>query len=242
MSQGFEPRPKGEENFGNWQVKPDLPKSKGRGCLKGCLIAAAVLLILAIVAAWIVSLNWRDWTGAYVRTGLVEIFNETDLPEEEKEQIQEQVERVLTAFEEGTLTGDQVEMLVDELVQSPLPGAVIAFSIEKQYFDRSDLSDEEKDAGRTTLRRCVRGYSDGDLTEEDVDAVLGHLGTKDPDGKWEFRDDVTDEELRKFLAEATERADTAGVAETVEEVDPSDEIKRIVDSILNPDMPLIPEP
>lgn len=132
-------------------------------------------------------------------------------------------------------------MLFDELVQSPLPGAVIAFSIEKQYFDRSDLSDEEKDAGRTTLRRCVRGYSDGDLTEEDVDAVLGHIGTKDPDGNWEFRDDVTDEELRKFLAEATERADTAGVAETVEDVDPSDEIKRIVDSILNPDMPLIPE-
>ena len=75
MSQGFEPRPKGEENFGNWQVKPDLPKSEGRGCLKGCLIAAAVLLILAIVAAWIVSLNWRDWTGAFVRTGLEETLN-----------------------------------------------------------------------------------------------------------------------------------------------------------------------
>ena len=233
MSQGFEPRPKGEENFGNWQVKPDLPKSEGRGCLKGCLIAAAVLLILAIVAAWIVSLNWRDWTGAFVRTGLEETLNEMDLPAEEKEQIQEQVERVVTAFEEGTLTGDQVEMLFDELVQSPLPGAVIAFSIEKKYFDRPDLSDEEKDAGRTTLRRCVRGYSDGDLTEEDVDAVLGHIGTKDPDGSWVFRDDVTDEELRKFLAEARKRADTAGVAETVEEVDPSDEIKRIVDPILN---------
>ena len=49
--------------------------------------------------------------------------------------------------------------------------------------------------------------------------------------------DVTDEELREFLAEARERADTAGVAETVEEVDPSDEIKRIVDSILNPEDP-----
>ncbi|MCH2200400.1 MAG: hypothetical protein MK102_00405 [Fuerstiella sp.] len=241
MSQGFEPRPKGEENFGNWQVEPDLPKSEGRGCLKGCLIAAAVLLVLAMIAAWIVSLNWRDWAGAFVRTGLEETLNETDLPAEEKEQIQEQVERVVTAFEEGTLTGAQVELLVDELVQSPLPGAVIAFTIEKQYFDRSGLSDEEKDAGRTTLRRCVRGYSDGDLTEEDVDAALVHVGTKDADGNWEFRDDVTDEELRKFLAEATERADTAGVAETVKEVDPSDEIKRIVDSILKPDRSVIPE-
>ena len=110
---------------------------------------------------------------------------------------------------------------------------MIAFTIEKKYFDRSDLSDKEKNDGRTTLRRCVRGYSDGTLTEEDVDAVLGHIGTKDPDGNWVFRDDVTDEELRECLAEARERADTANVAETVKEVDPSDEIKRIVDLILN---------
>ena len=110
---------------------------------------------------------------------------------------------------------------------------VIAFVIEKKYFDSSELSDEEKETGRMILRRCVRGLFDGELTEDDADAVLSHIGTKDPEGNWEFRDDVTDDELREFLAEAKKRADNAGVAETVEEIDPSDEIKRIVDSVLN---------
>ena len=201
------------------------------------LIAAAVLLVLALIAGWFVSRSWRGWIGTLTRTVLEQTLDESSLPEEEKEEIQEQVERVVTAFEEGQLTEAQGEKLMNELVESPLYASVIALTIEKKYFDSSGLSDKEKETGRMTLRRCVRGLFDPDLTEEDADAVLGHIGTQDADGNWVFRDDVTDEELREFLAEAKERADTAGVAETVEEVDPSDEIKRIVDSILNPEDP-----
>ena len=88
MSQGFEPRPVDEENFGNWRVEPELSKSEGRGCLKGCLIAAAVLLVLVLAAGWFVSGKWRGWVGTVVETTLKATLDESSLPEDEKEEIQ----------------------------------------------------------------------------------------------------------------------------------------------------------
>lgn len=233
MSQGFDSQGTNQDTFGNWEVESDPPESKDGGCLKGCLIATVVLLLLTAISGWYASNNWRDWAGSLGRTMVTEVLDETELPAQEKTEILEQVQRVITAFEEGSLTSAQAEDLSNQLAASPLSAPVIAFVIEKKYFDSSGLSDEEKETGRMTLRRCVRGLFDGELTEVDADAVLTHIGTKDPEGNWEFRDDVTDDELQEFLAEAKERADNAGIAETVEEVDPSDEIKRIVDSVLN---------
>lgn len=218
---------------GHWEI--EQPRPRGNGCLKGCLIVAALLLIAAVISAWFVSQNWRGWAGMMVRGALEQALDDTSLPDEEKVQIQEQVDRVVTAFEEGQLTEAQVELLVNELAESPLAASVVAYSIEKKYFDSSGLSDEEKEAGRNTLKRCVRGWLDEKLTEEDADPVLSHIGTKDDAGNWELRDQVSDEELRAFLAAAKELADSAEIPETVEEVDPSDEIKRIVDAALNPE-------
>lgn len=234
MSQGFDSYPADQDQFGNWQVEQQ-PVKQGNGCLKGCLIVVVVLVILTIISGWFVSQNWRGWAATFVRSTLEETLNESGLPEDEKQQIQEQVDRVVAAFEEGQLTEEQVNTLLDELAESPLAASVVAYTIEKKYFDSSGLTDEEKEAGKTTLRRCVRGWMDDDLTDEDIDAVLTHIGTKDDDGNWELHDEVTDDELKAFLADAKERADNAGVAETVEEVDPSDEIERIVNAALNPE-------
>ncbi len=229
----FDPQPE-QDPFGGWDADGP-PGQKNNGCLKGCLILAAVMLILFVVATWIASQQWRGWASSFARTTLNETLKQSGLPEAEQHEIQAQVERLLTEFQEGRLTQAQAERLMDQLADSPLSASVIAFTIEKKYFDSSGLSEEEKEAGRMTLRRCVRGVFDGDLSQEDIDAVLVTIGTKQPDGEWELKETLTDEELRTFLAEAKSRADAAGIPEEVEEVDPSDEIKRIIDAVLNPE-------
>ncbi len=242
MSQTFDSPPADQDNFGNWEVEQELPKSGGGGCLKGCLIVTAILLVLTALSVWYVSSNWRGLAGSLGKAVVAQMLEDSGIPEQERAEIMEQVDRVVVPFEEGRLTEAQVEKLIEEVMASPLSAPVIAFIVEKKYFDSSGLIDEEKQNGRMTLRRCVRGLFDGLLTEDDLDEILSHIGTKDSEGNWEFRDDVSDEELRKFLADAKERADDAGVAETVEEVDPSDEIKRIVDSVLNPEAPEAEDP
>lgn len=236
----FDPQP--EQNpFETWNPD-DGSEQKNSGCLKGCLILAGVMLILLVVGVWVASQHWRGWASGFARTTLNESLKQSGLPESEQQEIQVQVERLLTAFQEERLTQAQVERLMDQLADSPLSASVIAFTIEKKYFDDSGLSNEEKQTGRMTLRRCVRGIFDADLSQEDIDAVLGTIGTKQPDGEWELKETLTDEELRTFLAEAKSRADAAGIPETVEEVDPSDEIKRIIDAVLNPEAPETEEP
>ena len=222
-----------QDTFGNWEQPVDPPK--GNGCLKGCLIIAVLLLVIAIGSGWYVSQNWRGMASGFARTVMTQSLEQSDLPAEEQEEIRVQIERLLTEFEEGRLTQDQAERLMQRFAESPLSAVAIAYTIELKYFDESGLSDQEKEEGRMTLRRCVRGLFDGDLTEDDVDPVLGKIATKTDDGGWELPETLTDEELRTFLADAKLRADEVGIPETVEVVDPSDEIKRIVDSVLMPD-------
>ena len=61
-----------------------------------------------------------------------------------------------------------------------------------------------------------------------MDRAMIHVADKDADGAWQIRQQLTDEELRKFLASAKQEADTAGVPEEVPEVDPSDELKSMI--------------
>jgi len=236
----FEPQTE-QNSFDTWD--PDtVPEQKNSGCLKGCLIIGAVMLIVFIVGIWVASQHWRGWASGFARTTLNEMLRQSELPAAEQEQIRSEVERLFTEFEEGRLTQAQVQRLIDELAGSPLSANVIARAIEEQYFDSSSLSDEEKETGRMTLRRCARGVFDRKLSEEDVDAVLGKIGTKNPDGRWELKETLTDEELRTFLAEARSRADEAGIPETVEEIDLAVEVKRIIDAVLSPEAPETEEP
>jgi len=223
-----------QDPFGTWDAEA-APEQKSNGCLRGCLIAAAIMLLVGALGAWLLTQHWRGLASGFARTTINETLKQSGLPDAEQEEIRGQIERLLVEFQEERLTRAQAELLMDQLADSPLSASVIAFSIEKKYFDESGLSDEEKESGRMTLRRCVRGVFDRDLSDEDVDAVLGTIGTKQPDGNWELKDTLTDEELRAFLAEAKARADAAEIPEIVEEVDPSNEIKRIIDAVLNPE-------
>jgi hypothetical protein len=66
-----------------------------------------------------------------------------------------------------------------------------------------------------------------------MDSVMMHVADRKDDDHWELRQRVSDEDLRAALAEAKARADEAGVDEAPPKVDPSDEIKRIIDESLN---------
>jgi hypothetical protein len=61
---------------------------------------------------------------------------------------------------------------------------------------------------------------------------MTHIAIKQGQNNWRFKDNVSDDELKKFLDDAKKAADDAGVAETPEKIDPSDEMKRIIDEAM----------
>jgi 2-hydroxychromene-2-carboxylate isomerase len=109
---------------------------------------------------------------------------------------------------------------------------IVVMAVDKHYFDRSGLSDEEKKQGRVALQRFARGVFDKKIDEKGIDSVMMHVADRQGQGNWELRAHVSDQDLRAALAAAKARADEAGIGESPQNVDPSDEMKRIIDESL----------
>ena len=61
---------------------------------------------------------------------------------------------------------------------------------------------------------------------------MAHVADRRPNGQWQLRQAVSDEELRAALSEAKAQADAADIPPAPENIDPSDEVKRIIDESL----------
>jgi hypothetical protein len=218
---------------GLYDPQQQPPKRSGwQNCLIGCLVVCGGVGLLVVIFAIWVAYNWRTWAAAGVSEVAKQAIAESDLPAEEKVDIQAQVDRVAGAFRDGQMSMEQLVLMIEKLVESPLMGSLMVTMVDTKYLDKSNLPDEEKSAGRETLRRFVRGAIDEKIPQPEVDAVIDLVGTRDPEGGFELKEALTDEELRAFFAAAKSAADQAGVPEQVAPVDPSDEFKRVVDEAL----------
>lgn len=216
-------------------------RSGWKSCLTGCLIVCVILAVIAIlIGLWIRS-NWRDIASSFGTAVIEEGINSSQLPAEEKQQIMVEVERVAQAIRENSLSQKQFQVLVNELVNSPLMSLMVASTIEKHYIANSGLTVEEKSAGGVTLNRFIRGALDKKINEAGIDAAMIHVADRNGD-QWKLRETLSDDELKAFLAEAKKQADEAGIPEQSAAIDPSEEVKRIVDEALNAPTPLGSEP
>lgn len=212
---------------------PPRERSGCRTCMIGCLIVGAVLLVIAIILGIWISRNWRDWTATFASMALSEAVDATALPPAEKQEMKVQVDRITEAFRDKRLSLERLGPFVEEIVKSSVMTTLIVSAAEKQYLDGSGLDDDEKTAGRQTLRRFVRGIIDEKINEQQLDAAMVHIADPQPGGSWELRRHVSDEELREFLAAAKEAADKAEIPVEPETIDPSDELKKMIDAALN---------
>ncbi len=217
--------------YGDTRATEKRPRSWLTTCLFGCLIMFVIGVVLAGAAIYWITQNWRGWASDFGSQVLKQSIEASDLPEQEKQEVQLQVDRVIEAVRDGTLSPDQLGTIFEKLADSPVLTLIIVSTAENKYVEPSDLSEEEKEEARVTIHRFVRGATDGDIPEAEVDEALSHIADRAGDG-WHLRESVTDDQLRAFLATAKAKADEAGVAEEPEEFDPSDEVKRIIDEAM----------
>ncbi len=215
--------------------RPKRPRSWGQTCLIGCLSALVVVVLLAVIAGVWVSRHWRGWFAGVGAQVVNQGIESSDLPPQEKAEVQEQVERVAKAFRDGKISNKQAAAVVKKVVESPLMPALAVTTVDRTYFDRSALRDQEKADGRKTLHRFARGVFDGKIDDHGLDAVLAHVADRSQDGRWELRSKVSDDDLRAALSEAKTQADAAAIPEAPPKIDPSDEVKRIIDESLHVD-------
>lgn len=226
-----------DDRFSGGADVPSGESKKGstaRTCLMGCLFAFLAMVVIAVIAGIWISRNWKELASNVGSAALKQTIEQTDLPIEERDEINVQIDRVAEAFRGGQLDGVAMERLMRNLVESPLMTMIAASAIDRKYIAASGLDDAEKAAAQVTLQRYLRGALDDKFTQQEIDAAMQPVADQTGPGQWELRERVTDDELRQFLKTANEQADAAEIPEEIEAVDPSDEFKRIVDEALAP--------
>jgi hypothetical protein len=213
-------------------VPPAPRRSWLASCFMGCLFTLVVLALVAGIAAWWLWNNWRQVASDALSQAIMQSIDASDLPAQEKDEISAQVDRLAEAFRDGRVSAEQMGAIMQGLLESPLMTTLAASAIEKRYLAASHLDDDEQAAARQTLRRYLRAAIDGKISRRGMDAAMAHVADRQRDGGWRLRDRVSDDDLRAFLQEAKSQADDAGVADEPDDIDPSDEFKRIIDATL----------
>lgn len=212
---------------------PGPPPSQQRSwlpcCLTGCLVVGVLGLLSCGGIAWYLAKNVKSIASDVARQAIVGTVEQSELDPAEKRAIIAEVDRVVDQYRSGKITLEDLGRILDELAKSPVMQSIVLYAVEKQYVEPSGLPNEEKQAAHRTLQRVLRGMQEQRIKEGDLDAALDHLSTKTQAGQRQMKNQVTDEELRKFLAECQRVADQAGVPVESFEIKISEEFRKAIE-------------
>jgi hypothetical protein len=224
-----------DAQFGVEGTRYTEPKQRSwlQTCLIGCLIVFVFLIVVAVLATIWVTHHWRGWASDFGSAAIKQVIDTSELPPQQRQAIGEQVDRVAEAFRSGRLSMDQMGSIMEKLAKSPLMTSLMVNAAGKEYFAHSELSDAEKAAGRDTIRRFAAGAVEKKIDKAGIDAAMIHIADIEPNGNVRLHQNVTDKELRAFLAEAKAQADKAGIPDQPPTFDAAAEFKKIVDEAMN---------
>ena len=200
--------------------------------LLGCAGVSLAVLLLCGGLIWYAVTNVKSIAANATRDALTSMIRSTELSPEDKEALITEIDRVVEQYKSGEITLEQIGRIVEELEQSPLLGAAVIFFAETKYVEPSGLSDEEKADARRTLQRIARGIHEDQLQMDQLEGPMQHIQRTGPDGEQQLKENLTDEELRQFLAELKQLADDAQVPDEEYRVDIGQAFKEAVDRAL----------
>tara|TARA_R110002072_G_scaffold303140_1_gene495553 strand:- start:22866 stop:23711 length:846 start_codon:yes stop_codon:yes gene_type:complete len=214
-----------------------VPKKKG---LSGCAIAGigcGVIVVLGLIAAvvgglWIAE-NAREFGTDIAVAAMKEGLNELEVPDDQRKRMHDRIDDIGQQFKDGKLELEQVGAIFKKLSESPILPAGVSLFVKRVYIRDSGLDEEEKTAADIAIQRFSRGVIDNSIPEAEREAVLDMISTKKPDGNREFKEKLTDDELRAFIEAVTKTADEAGVPAEVPEINFADEFDKAIDEALD---------
>jgi hypothetical protein len=230
----------GERAPGNAQRSPSTPTKVPKkrrtgcgGCLIGCLGVIVVLLLFTGAGGWFVWCQWPKWARSAVASALADI----DLPDQEREEVMAQLDRVINGYRGGDVTADQLSRMVSQLGKSRLAASLFAESAFDRYITPSGLREEEKQIARKSIQRVSQGVVENRIDRDSLSEPLDLISTRDGSGNRRLRDTVSDQELRELARTCKNLADEARIPMVLSPIDIGDEVKRVVDDVLQQDWP-----
>lgn len=220
--------------YGSPGFPNEPPKSaSGSGCLWALLFGGigfvVVVALVCGVGGYYAFKNAKSLAVDFARNVAVEVIKDSDLTDEDQQEVIAQVDRVVAAYKSGEIDEKDLEKILTEIQTSPLLPLAVVYGVEKQYLDKSGLTADEKADARKQLQRLIRGGIEKKIPQNDVEALMGPLQQVGPNGERQMKPTLTDEEIKTFVAGAKKLADDAKIPDEEFKVDIGEEVKRIVD-------------
>ena len=124
--------------------------------------------------------------------------------EEQKTLISEQIDRFGQAFINDQISRDDITKISKKMEEGQFGKLMALWAGEMKYITPSGLTDDEKKAARVTLARLAKGLKDGKVNRRKFNQIAAPYSETDFDGKHNFKDTISDEEIRSFLRKADE--------------------------------------
>ena len=215
----------------SWSNEPPQP-TKRTGCGWGsCLVGCLVIGVLGAISCGGLTYYFMKRIPNDLRNGAVKAVRESDLAEEDKKVVIEQLDRVHADFTTGKIGFRDVGKLVETLTNSPLMPVMLAKAAKKKYVDPSGLSDEEKQDADMTFQRVTRGIVEKKIPQSELETALNMI-SDGAGNQRRLKDSLSDDEVRAFLTECKRVVDEAEIPEEPFEIDIGAEFKRAVDEAM----------
>ncbi len=202
------------------------------GTMKGCLIAMAVFVVIVAGVVWWVSANWRSLAVGAIKAPMIQVINDSSLPDDQKARVTAKIDTLAEDFKSGKISTDQMGKVLEAVAHSPIMPVSMVLMFDEHYVKPSKLPEAEKAAGRRTMERFARGMYEKKISEDRWNAASAPLTVPGPSGKPEFKQVVTDEELRQFLANLKAEADKAAIPDEDFKINMADELDKAIDQAL----------
>jgi hypothetical protein len=168
------------------------------------------------IVAYFKAESWARSAGATLVEVMTEqIMDEMGLSEEEKSSASVPVREFTQKIRDGEASMEQIKAVAEEFAEGKAWAALLLRGFQTKYLEPSELTDDEKAAGRVLVGRFTDGLLKESIPMERLNEIseIVTYETTDADGdeQRKLKDSITIEELKSCLAIMKEAADKGGV-------------------------------
>jgi hypothetical protein len=194
--------------------------------VKGCLIAAAVVLVIAVVGGIWAWKAFQTFTVTAAKQIMSQRIAQSGIPDDQKLAVTAIIDRLEAEHRAGQITFQQYVIGVGVIGAGRFVTLSELDRAESGHLQASGLSAAEKQSVARAFDRFARGVAEESIDEGTLEQVVGLIATRADDGSWTPRSSLPDDELRILAAIMRGHADGALVSDETYAVNYPDAIER----------------
>jgi len=174
---------------------PQQEQPRAKGCLPGCLIMLAVLVVAVVGFAFLIRAYKPRWIFVETRKFLVWVMENSAVAEDTKKDVENALAK-LAKFEQDKEKLIQINEEMKKILKPSFSHAIFCAVVDARIAESSGIDPEEKAKDVEKLRIFYTARMRGKITDNDQGEILRIFPRGENKGvksKW------TDEEIRKVM-------------------------------------------